>query len=251
MDEATKTEAGCRAFEILTGIVEEFDDVYVSLACTGGLLAHGSSGIIAEVAKTMEEFSKKDPHELSPLLDLLPNHPVVALIRTPPAETFTKVERQMSISALISAHAFFEAAIIDLLKLTMICDRTRWLDMISAKSLAFADLAAKGLERCADDLFLKELTKLSLAGVPTLVRRLLGFCKGNVTTKSELCGYVLDLERLKLLDQRRHDYAHRRTKGFYSIKQAEADTRYLTLTGVHLVICIMDAFDLKGQRRKN
>ena len=82
-----------------------------------------------------------------------------------------------------------------------------------------------------------------------MVGRLLGFCKGNVTTNSVFQNYQLDIERLKALDQLRHDYAHRRTKAPYSIRQADKDLRYLTVTAVHLVTCIMDVFDLKGQHR--
>jgi len=59
MDEAARTEAGCLAFEILTAILEEHEDVYVSLACTGRLLAHGAPAVIEETAKTFEELKRK------------------------------------------------------------------------------------------------------------------------------------------------------------------------------------------------
>ncbi len=250
MDEAAHTEAGCRAFEILTAILEEHEDVYVSLACTGRLLAHGAPSVVEEVAKTLEEFKRKDPSELMGLVDLLPVNAFVALARAKPQEVFEKVERQMSISALITAHAFFESTIKDLLRLTILCGRESWLAEMSGKTVVFGDVQSKGIEACADSLFERELSKLSLAGMPAMVGRLLGFCKGNVTTKSVFQNYRLETERLKALDQLRHDYAHRRTKAPYSIRQAEIDLRYLTLTAVHLVTCIMEAFDLKGQHRK-
>jgi hypothetical protein len=249
MDEATRTEAGCRAFEILTAILEEHEDVYVSLACTGRLLAHGAPAVIDVVAKTLEEFKRRDPAEIMGMVDLLPVNAFVALMRAKPPEVFTKVERQMSISALITAHAFFESVIKDLLKLTILCDRQKWLAEISGKSVLLGDAKSKGVEACADELLEKELSKLGLAGMPAMVGKLLGFCRGNVTTTSIFQNYQLDIERLKSLDQLRHDYAHRRTKASYSIRQAETDLRYLTITAIHLVTCIMDAFDLKGQRR--
>jgi hypothetical protein len=120
---------------------------------------------------------------------------------------------------------------------------------LSGKGVVFGDVQAKGIEACADELFEKELSKLGLSGMPAMLGRLLGFCKGNVTTKSVFQNYQLDIERLKTLDQLRHNYAHRRTKAPYAIRQAETDLRYLTITAVHLVTCIMEAFDLKGQRR--
>jgi hypothetical protein len=201
MDEATRKEAGCRAIEIMTSIVEEHEDVYVSLACTGRLLAHGAPAVVDEVAKTLEEFKRKAPSELMDLIDILPVHAFVALARAKPAEVFTKVEHQMSISALITAHAFFESIIKDLLRLTILCDREKWLIEISGKSVVFDDLKSKGVEDCADALFEKELNKLGLAGMPAMVGKLLGFCKGNVTTKSIFQNYQLNIERLKSLDQ--------------------------------------------------
>jgi hypothetical protein len=201
MDEATRKEAGCRAIEIMTSIVEEHEDVYVSLSCTGRLLAHGAPAVVDEVAKTLEEFKRKAPSELMDLIDILPVNAFVALARAKPAEVFTKVERQMSISTLITAHAFFESIIKDLLRLTILCDREKWLIEISGKSVVFDDLKSKGVEDCADALFEKELNKLGLAGMPAMVGKLLGFCKGNVTTKSIFQNYQLNIERLKSLDQ--------------------------------------------------
>lgn len=250
MDEAVSTEAGCRAFEILTAILEEHEDVYVSLACTGRLLAHGAPAVVEEIAKTYEELKRKDPSELMGLVDLLPVNPFVALLREKPPEVFAKVERQMSISALITAHAFFESTIKDLLRLTFLCDRQKWMVEVSGKSVVFGDVQSKGIEACTDELFEKELSKLGLAGMPTMVGRLLGFCKGNVITKSVFQNYQLDIDRLKALDQLRHDYAHRRTKAPYPMQQVDKDVRYLTITAVHLVTCLMDAFDLKGQHRR-
>ncbi len=250
MNEANRIEAGTRAFEILTEILEEHEDVYVSLACTGRLLAHGATAVVSEVAKAIEDLRSKDPEELIDLVDLLPSNAFVALARAEPSQVFVKVERQMSISALITAHAFFESVIKDLLRITILCDRERWLADISGKSLVFGEAASKDLDACADDLFEKELKKLSLAGMPGLVAKLLGFCKGNVTTKSIFNNYQLDLSRLKTLDQLRHNYAHRRTKAPYSMREAEVDLRFLTITAVHLVTCIMEAFGLKGQHRK-
>jgi hypothetical protein len=249
MDEATRTEAGCRAVEILTSILEEHEDVYVSLACAGRLLAHGAPAVVEEVAKNYEELKKKEPSELMNLIDLLPVNPFVALLRSKPPEMFEKVERQMSISALITAHAFFESTIKDLLRLSFLCARQKWLMEFPGKSVVFGDVQSKGVEACANELFEKELGKLGLAGMPTMVGKLLSFCKGNVTTKTDFQNYRLDVERLKALDQLRHDYAHRRTKAAYSIRQADQDLRYLTITAVHLVTCIMEAFELKGQRR--
>lgn len=251
MDEPTRTEAGCRAFEILTAILEEHEDVYVSLACTGRLLVHGAPAVADEVAKTLEELKRLNSSELMGLIDLLPVNASIALARAKPDEAFAKVERQMSISALISAHSFFESVIKDMLKLTILCDREKWLAEISGKSIALGELTSRGVEACANELLEKELNKLSLAGMPAMVGKLLGFCKGNVTTKSVFQNYRLDVERLKSLDQLRHDFAHRRTKATYSIKQAEADLRYLTVTAVHLVTCIMDAYNLKGQHRRS
>src|SRR5258708_30374752 len=106
MDDATRIEAGRRCFETMTSILEEHEDVYVSLACTGRLLAHGAPAVIDEVAKTMEEWKKKKPEELMGLVDLLPVNAFVALARAKPNEVFAKVERQIWISALITAHAF-------------------------------------------------------------------------------------------------------------------------------------------------
>lgn len=249
MDKASRNEAGCRAFEILTAILEEHDDVYVSLACTGRLVVHGAPAVFEEVAKTWEDLKTKDSSEVTDLIDLLPVNPFVALLRAKPTKALTKVQRQMSIAALITAHAFFESVIKDLLKLTILCDRERWLLQVAGKSVVLGDVTSKGVENCADELFEKELSKLSLAGMPAMIGRLLCFCKGNVTTKSVFESYKLDIERLKSLDQLRHDYAHRRAKAPYSIRQAEADLRYLTMTAIHLVICIIDAFDLKGQKR--
>jgi len=250
MDEPTRTEAGCRAFEILTAILEEHEDVYVSLACSARLLTHGAPAVADEVAKTLEELKRMSPSEMMGLIDLLPVNASVALARAKPAEVFSKVERQMSSSALISAHAFFESVIKDLLRLTFLCDRERWLADISGKSVVLGELTSKGVDVCANELFEKELSKLGLAGMPAMVGKLLGFCKGNVTTKSVFQNYQLDIERLKMLDRLRHDYAHRRTKASYSIRQAETDLRYLTVTAIHLVTCIMDAYDLKGQHRR-
>jgi len=110
--------------------------------------------------------------------------------------------------------------------------------------------AFEAAEERFDVPFEKELSKLGLAGMPAMVGRLLGFCKGNVTTKSVFKNCQLDIERLKALDQLRHDYAHRRTKAPYSIQEADRDLRYLTITAVHLVTCIMEAFGLKGQHRR-
>ncbi len=250
MDEANQTEAGTKAFEILTEILEEHEDVYVSLACTGRLLAHGAPAVVSEVAKAIEDLKSKDPAELMGLVDLLPSNAFVALARAEPNQVFVKVERQMSISALITAHAFFESVIKDLLRITILCDRDRWLAEISGKSFVFGDATSKGIDTCADELFEKDLNKLGLAGMPALVGKLLRFCKGNVTTKSVFNNYQLDLARLSSLDQLRHDYAHRRTKAPYSIRQADVDLRFLTITAVHLVTCIMEAFDLKGQHRQ-
>jgi hypothetical protein len=249
MDEATRTEAGCRAAEILTAVLEEHEDVCVSLACTGRLLAHGAPAVIEEVAKTLEELKSKERSELMGLVDLLPVNSLAALVRAKPVEVFAKVERQMSMSALIAAHAFFESTIKDLLRLTILCDREKWLGEVAGKSVVFEDIQSKGIEVCADEMFEKELSKLGLAGMPAMVARLLRFCKGNVTTKSVFQNYQLDMERLKVLDQLRHDYAHRRTKAPYSIPKAEADLRYLTVTAIHLILCIMDAFEIKGQHR--
>jgi hypothetical protein len=249
MNDAVRTEAGCRAAEILTAVLEEHEDVCVSLACAGRLLAHGAPAVVDEVAKTLEELKRKDPAELMGIVDLLPVNPLAALVRGKPAEVFSKVERQMSISALITAHAFFESTIKDLLRLTILCDREKWLEEVSGKSVVFEDIQSKGVEACADEMFEKELNKLGLAGMPAMVARLLRFCKGNVTTKSIFQNYKLDIERLKALDQLRHDYAHRRTKAPYSIPQAETDLRYLTVTAMHLILCIMDAFEIKGQHR--
>lgn len=249
MDDAARIEAGCRAAEILTAILEEHEDVYVSLACTGRLLAHGAPAVVNEVAKKLEELKRKDPSELMGLIDLLPVNPFMALVRTQPREMFEKVERQMAISALITAHAFFESTIKNLLRLTIVCDRQKWLAETSGRSVMFGDVQSKGIEGCADELLEKELSKLGLAGMPAMVGKLLGFCKGNVTTKSVFQDYHLDFHRLKTLDRLRHDYAHRRTIAPYSIRQAETDLRYLTITAVHLVTCIMDSFDLKGQHR--
>jgi hypothetical protein len=112
-----------------------------------------------------------------------------------------------------------------------------------------SDVLSKGVDVSVNELFEKELSKLGSAGMPALVGRLLSFCKGNVTTKSVFKNYKLDIERLKMLDQLRHNYAHRRTKAPYSIGQADEDLRFLMLTAIHLVTCIMEAFDLKGQHR--
>jgi len=68
---------------------------------------------------------------------------------------FAKVERQMSISALVTAHAFFESTIKDLLRLTFLCDRQKWLAEVSGKSVVFGDVQSKGVEVCADELFEK------------------------------------------------------------------------------------------------
>ena len=246
MDDASRIEGGCRCFEILTSILEEHDDVYASLACVARLLTHGAPAVVEEIAKTLEQLRQRDPQEL---IDLLPVNPSVALIRAAPAELFSKVQRQMSISVLITAHAFFESVIQDLLRVTMLCDRGTWLAEVAGKSVVFGDIKSRGIDDSATVLFDKELEKLSLAGMPALVGRLLRFCKGNVTTKSHFQNYRLDTERLRALDKVRHDYAHRRTKAPYSLRQADADLRYLTLTAIHLVTCIMEAFDLKGQRR--
>jgi hypothetical protein len=249
MDNSARTEAGCRCFEILTSILEEHEDVYVSLACTARLLAHGAPAVMDEAAKAIEELKNKTPEELIGAIDLLPSNASVALMRTAPGEVFSKVERQMSVSALITAHAFFESVIKDLLRVTIICDQKDWLTEIAGKSVVFGDIRATGIDDLANGLFEKQLDKLSLSGMPAMVGKLLEFCKGNVTTKSHFQNYRLDIERLKALDKLRHDYAHRRTKAQYTLRQADADLRYLTITAIHLVTCIMDAFDLKGQHR--
>jgi len=249
MDNSARTEAGCRCFEILTSILEEHEDVYVSLACTARLLAHGAPAVLDEVAKAIEELKNKRPEDLIGAIDLLPSNASVALMRNAPVEVFSKVERQMSLSVLISAHAFFESVIQDLLRMTTLCDRESWLAEVAGKSVAFGDIKSRGLDDSAKALFEKELGKLSLAGMPAMVGKLLKFCKGNVTTKSHFQNYQLDTERLRALDKLRHDYAHRRTKASYSLQRADADLRYLTITAIHLVTCIMDAFDLNGQHR--
>src|SRR5438874_1936900 len=109
MDDATRGEAGRRCFEILTSILEEHDDMYLSLACTGRLLARGGPVVAEEAARVIKEWKQKDPRELTDLVDLLPVNAFVALARTKPDEAFSIVERQMSISVLITAHAFFES----------------------------------------------------------------------------------------------------------------------------------------------
>lgn len=249
MEDPSRLEAGRRCFEILTSILEEQDDVYVSLACTERLLAHGAPAVVDEIAKTLEELKKKDPEELIHLMDLLPPNASIALMRARPTPIFSKVERQMSVSALITAHAFFESVIKDLLRVTMLCDRDGWLAEVAGKSIMFGEIKSRGIDDSANALFEKELSKLSLAGMPAMVGRLLRYCKGNVTTKSHFQNYRLDTERLSTLDKLRHDYAHRRTKASYSLRRAEADLRYLTITAIHLVTCIMEAFGLKGQHR--
>lgn len=243
-------EAGIRSFEIMTSVLEEHDDVYASLACTGRLLAHGAPAVAEEIARVVEEWKTKPKEEMMDLVDLLPVNAFVALARIDPTEAFKKVERQVSISALVTAHAFFESVIKDMLRVTILCDPGKWEETVKGRSIVIGDALGKGLDHCKQELFEKELDRLGLAGMPTLVSRLLSFCKGNVTTKSHFRNYTLDMERLKKLDQLRHDYAHRRTKDHYSIRQAETDLRYLTITGVHLITCIMEAYDLKGQRRE-
>lgn len=52
-------EAGILAFEIMTSVLEEHEDVYVSLACTGRLLTHGAPAVVAEIAKVVEEWKSK------------------------------------------------------------------------------------------------------------------------------------------------------------------------------------------------
>src|SRR5439155_21154483 len=131
MDNSARREAGCRCFEILTSILEEHEDVYVSLACTARLLAHGAPAVMDEVAKAIEELKNKTPEELIGAIDLLPSNASVALMLTAPGEVFSKVERQMSVSALITAHAFFESVIKDLLRVTIICDQKDWLTEIA------------------------------------------------------------------------------------------------------------------------
>lgn len=242
-------EAGIRAFEIMTSVLEEHEDVYVSLACTGRLLAHGAPAVVAEVAKVVEEWKTKPVEEMEKLIDLLPVNAFVALAQIEPAEAFKKVERQVSISALVTAHAFFESVMKDLLRVTILCSRQKWIETVKERSIAIGDALENGLQQCTEDLFEKELKRLRLAGMPALTARLLSFCDGNVTTKSHFRNYTLDVERLKRVDQLRHDYAHRRTKAHYSIQQAEADLRYLTITAVHLITCIMEAYGLKGQHR--
>lgn len=235
--------------EILTSILEEHEDLYVSLACTNRLLAHGAPAVVEEVAQKFEELKKRDPAELGGLIDLLPANPFVALLRAKPPEAFAKVERQISIAVLVTAHAFFESVIKELVQLAMLCDRQKWVAELQGKTVTIGEVQAKGLQTCVDDVLAKELNRLAMAGMPTLLGRLLGCCKGNVTTKSVLQNYSLDLDRLKVIDQRRHDYAHRRTKVPYSIVDADKDLRYLAITAVHLVVCIMDAYGLKGQHR--
>ena len=100
--------------------LREHDDVYASLACVARLLAHGAPAVVDEIATTLSQLRQQDPREL---IDLLPVSPSIALIRAAPAELFSKVERQMSLSVLISAHAFFESVIQDLLRVTMLCNR--------------------------------------------------------------------------------------------------------------------------------
>lgn len=243
-------EAGIRAFEIMTSVLEEHEDVYVSLACTGRLLAHGAPAVVAEIAKVVEEWQSKPAEEMDKLVDLLPVNAFVALARVDPTEAFKKVERQVSISALVTAHAFFESVIKDLLRVTILCNRQKWNEVVRDRNIAIGDAFEKGLQQCTDDLFEKELNRLSLAGMPALTSRLLSFCNGNVTTKTHFQNYTLDIERLKELDQLRHTYAHRRTKNHYSIRAAETDLRYLTITALHLVTCIMEAYGLKGQHRE-
>jgi hypothetical protein len=243
-------EAGIRAFEIMTSVLEEHEDVYVSLACTGRLLAHGAPAVVAEIAKVVEEWKSKPAEEIIELIDLLPVNAFVALARIQPIEAFKKVERQISISALVTAHAFFESVIKDLLRITMLCNRQKWVETVRDRSIIIGSALEKGLKHCTDELVEKELNRLSLAGLPALIARLLTFCKGNVTTKSHFQNYTLDVERLKKLDQLRHDYAHRRIKDHYSIRQGETDLRYFTITAVHLITCIMKAYELKGQHRR-
>jgi hypothetical protein len=249
-NEASLKEAGIRAFEIMTSVLEEHEDVYVSLACTGRLLAHGAPAVVAEIAKVVEEWKTKPKEEMMELVDLLPVNAFVALARIEPTEAFKKVERQVSISALVTAHAFFESVIKDLLRVTILCNPQMWIETVKDRNVVIGDALEKGLQHCTHELFQKELNRLSLAGVPALTARLLCFCKGNVTTKSHFQNYTLDMERLKKLDQLRHDYAHRRTKDHYSIRQVDTDLRYLTITAVHLITCIMEAYDLKGQHRR-
>lgn len=70
------------------------------------------------------------------LVDLLPVNAFVALARIEPTEAFKKVERQVSISALVTAHAFFELVIKDLLRVTILCNRQKWIEAVQERSIA-------------------------------------------------------------------------------------------------------------------
>jgi hypothetical protein len=246
VDDETKIKASKRAFEILVSIVEEHDELYLSLAATALHLDKGHQHVVQAVAEQTEKWKQMTSEEVAGMACFLTTNPFVALARVSPFEAVEKVTHQVAISSLIVAHAFFEKVLKDLLRLTIICDRPRWLSYVTKQKLELSDIKAKGLEACEDELFESNLRSLGLAGMDSLLGRVLSFCKGDVSTSTFYPKYRFDRDRFKALDELRHQYAHHRSKKQYTIKQAGLDIFYFSYSGVHLLTCLMKALDIEG-----
>jgi hypothetical protein len=156
---------------------------------------------------------------------------------------------------LISLHSFLEEFVLELLRMTRLCEIKLWLDLLAkgdkelhvSKNVEVSTLIQGGVEKTLEEKLQKVCDEIQRLGLMSKIQKLLGILKVDAG-KSEFDGYSFDLVKLKKIDDCRHDFAHRRRKE-YSRADAEADLLYLVMTGFHLLTLTMRRFGITGALR--
>ncbi len=153
----------------------------------------------------------------------------------------------VAISGLVFAHSFIEDLIEKLLNLTRLCDTETWLSLIGKKSIEISNVLENGIEHAVGvklDEYFETFRNKSLIDKIDILARLL---KCKITT-SHVINYTYSADRIKSLDQLRHDFAHHKQQN-YSLEQAESDLVYLYDTAHHFLDLVVSRYDLVGTSR--